>query len=50
MIVVRDSTLTEFSRRDLVLFLANKVGGAHVDAKVQAKLDALARCATLGWG
>lgn len=49
MMVLRDSTMKEYSRRDLVLFLANKVGGAHVDPKVQTELDALARSETVGF-
>lgn len=49
MMVLRDSTHREYSRRDLVLFLANKVGGAHVDPKVQVQLDALSRSETVGF-
>lgn len=49
MMVLRDSTMEEYSRRDLVLFLANRVGGAHVDPQVQTKLDALARSETVGF-
>lgn len=49
MMVIRDAAMEEFSRRDLVLFLANKVGGAHVDPATQARLDALSRSETVGF-
>lgn len=49
MLVVRDAAGEIFTRKELVLFLANKAGGAHVDSKVQARIDALARSETLGF-
>lgn len=49
MMVLRDAAMEEYSRRDLVLFLANKVGGAHVDPSTQERLDALARSETVGF-
>lgn len=49
MMVLRDADLEEFSRRDLVLYLANKVGGAHVDPDTQERLDTLAKSQTVGF-
>lgn len=49
MMVLRDAAMEEYSRRDLVLYLANKVGGAHVDPDTQERLGALARSETVGF-
>lgn len=49
MMVLRDAAMEEYSRRDLVLYLANKVGGAHVDPASQERLAALARSETVGF-
>lgn len=49
MMVLRDANHVEYSRRDLVLYLANKVGGAHVDAATEEKFRALAASETVGF-
>jgi hypothetical protein len=48
-LVVVDSQKNQFTRRDLVLFLANKVGGAHVDPKLDEAYVALTRQGSIGW-
>lgn len=40
-IVITDNNNNEFTRKQLVLALANKVGGAHVDPKLNDKFDKL---------
>lgn len=47
--VIVDYTGGVFSRKDLVLTLANKDGGAHVDPKLDATYAALTRKNSLGW-
>lgn len=47
--VVRDDTGHPFSRRDLVLALANKDGGAHVDPDTGDAYGRLSRSNSLGW-
>jgi hypothetical protein len=47
--VIIDSTRTAFSRKDLVLAMAHKEGGAHVDAEINAAYEALSRSGSLGW-
>ena len=47
--VLKDSAGTEFSRRAIVLALANKEGGAHVDPVADADYDAIAKSNSLGW-
>jgi hypothetical protein len=42
------ATIREYSRRDLVLHLANKDGGAHVDPKLNDALETL-KSSGLGW-
>ncbi len=49
MMVLRDANHVEYSRRDLVLYLANKAGGAHVDAETKEKFRALAASETVGF-
>ncbi|MBM4724339.1 hypothetical protein GS439_19345 [Rhodococcus hoagii] len=46
--VIKDSEQQEFSRKDLVLGLANKDGGAHID-NLQRRLRALAHEGSSGW-
>ena len=46
--VVKDENGAEFHRRGLVLVLANKAGGAHVD-KVPKDAEALRSQGSLGW-
>ncbi|XKH56411.1 hypothetical protein LG293_14760 [Citricoccus nitrophenolicus] len=45
--VMKDVTGDKFSRKEIVLALANKEGGAHVD-KLQRRMRALAREGSLG--
>jgi hypothetical protein len=47
--VIEDAAGTEFSRRALVLALAHKEGGAHVDPDADADYEALAKSNSLGW-
>jgi len=48
-IVVVDNQKNKVKRCDLVLSLSNKMGGAHVDPKLDASYVALTRNNTLGW-
>jgi len=48
-IVIIDSLKTKFSRRDLVLALANKDGGAHVDPALDESYNNLSRKNSVGW-
>ncbi|MEX2489566.1 MAG: SEC-C metal-binding domain-containing protein [Pseudomonadales bacterium] len=48
-IVFVDKNRTEFSRKDIVLALANKEGGAHVDPKLDAKYADLRKNNSLNW-
>jgi hypothetical protein len=47
--VMRDGNGTTWSRKDLVLMLANKEGGAHVDPKLTDKYEQLVSHNGLGW-
>ncbi len=47
--VIVDGAGENFTRRDLVLTLANKDGGAHVDPELDVKYVALTRGNSLGW-
>ena len=47
--VVKDDNGDLFDRRGLVLGLAHKDGGAHVDPEVDAAYAALSRSNSLGW-
>lgn len=47
--VLRDNRGGTFARRDLVLGLAHKDGGAHVDPALPAAWAALSRSNSLGW-
>jgi hypothetical protein len=47
-IVVVDMNRNRFSRRDLVLSLCNKDGGAHIDPKLDVAYAALTRNASMG--
>ena len=47
-IVIKDLHNESFSRRDLVLALAHKEGGAHVDT-LDARVDALLNGHSAGW-
>lgn len=48
-IVFVDKDRNEFSRKDIVLSLANKEGGAHVDKKLDKKYSDLRKNNSLGW-
>jgi hypothetical protein len=48
-IVFVDKNRNEFSRKDIVLSLANKEGGAHVDKKLDQKYADLRKNNTLSW-
>lgn len=48
-IVLVDSRKNEFSRKDIVLYLANKEGGAHVDHQIDEKYHNLRTKNALGW-
>ncbi len=48
-IVFVDNIKNEFSRKDIVLSLANKEGGAHVDNKLDKKYSDLRKNNSLGW-
>jgi hypothetical protein len=48
-IVFVDSARNEFSRKDIVLSLANKEGGAHVDKELDQKYVDLRKNNSLGW-
>lgn len=48
-IVFVDVTKNEFSRKDIVLSLANKEGGAHVDKQLDKKYADLRKNNSLGW-
>ncbi|MCM3555068.1 hypothetical protein M3697_08115 [Janibacter melonis] len=47
--VLRDSDGEVWSRRDLVLSLANQEGGAHVDPKLSDKYERMVKQNGLGW-
>jgi hypothetical protein len=47
--VTKDTTGAFFARRDYVLNVANKEGGAHVDPKLQQTWASLTRDNSLGW-
>jgi len=47
--VFRDAHGSQFTRKDLVLALANKEGGAHVDQELDAEYVRLSRENSLGW-
>jgi len=47
--IIRDSQDATFSREDLVLALAHKEGGAHVDPELEVAYAALSRSNSLGW-
>lgn len=48
-IVLVDTKRNEFSRKDIVLHLANKDGGAHVDHQIDEKYHNLRNKNSLGW-
>lgn len=48
-IVIVDSKKSKFNRRELVLALANKDGGAHVDPDLDQAYSDLTRNNSVGW-
>jgi hypothetical protein len=48
--VLEDLRSHRFTRADLVLFMVNKVGGAHVDPAIEQRFVALTKFNSLGWG
>lgn len=48
-IVVKDRNGEVFTRKDLVLAVANKEGGAHVDPQLDEAFAELTRFNSLGW-
>lgn len=48
-IVLVDDHHEEFSRKDICLYLANKEGGAHVDATIDEKYERLRKANAAGW-
>lgn len=48
-IVIRDSSGVTFTRRSLVLDIANKDGGAHVDSQIPDDYSRLSRDGSVGW-
>ena len=48
-VVVVDEAKRQFTRKDLVLALSNKEGGAHVDPKLDVGYAMLARHHSMGW-
>jgi hypothetical protein len=48
-VVVIDQSRTKFTRKDLVLTLSNKEGGAHVDPALDSRFAALIKEHSMGW-
>ncbi|MEK4083749.1 hypothetical protein [Psychrobacillus sp. FSL K6-1415] len=48
-IILEDSNKSPFSRKDIVIGLTNKDGGAHVDPKLSQKYSNLTRQNSVGW-
>jgi len=48
-VVIVDSNKNKFTRRELVLTLANKEGGAHVDPLIDEAYAELTRHNSVGW-
>jgi hypothetical protein len=46
---MKDSPTSGFSRRDIVLPIANKDGGAHVDPDLDKRYADLSRLNSMGW-
>ena len=47
--VIRDAKNQTFTRKDLVLYIADQDGGAHVDPALDTKYAVLSRKNSLGW-
>lgn len=48
-IVIKDHSGNTYSRKDIVLFISNKDGGAHVDPKIEEKYKLLKSGVGTGW-
>ena len=48
-VIVKSDSLGMFSRRDIILFLSNKDGGAHVDPAIEEKYYKLQKVESTGW-
>ena len=48
-IIYKDNAGNEFTRKNLVLAVANKEGGAHIDPKLDSAYANLSRFNSLGW-
>lgn len=48
--VLKDLLGHQFTRKELVLFLAHRLGGAHVDPKMSVRFAAMTEMNSLGWG
>lgn len=48
--ILEDLRNETFTRKELVLFLAHKFGGAHVDPNMEPRFVAITRFNSLGWG
>lgn len=44
-----DEKRVKFTREEFVLFMAHKVGGAHVDPEIKQHFKALTQLNSLGW-
>jgi hypothetical protein len=49
MVVIKDERKNIFSRKDLVLNMADKDGGVHIDPVITEKYAAISRQNSLGW-
>lgn len=48
-VVILDKKRNDFTRKDLVLFVANQDGGAHIDPSLDKKYAELSRFNSLAW-
>jgi len=48
-VIIHDKHHSKFTRRDLVLFVADQDGGCHVDPGLDKKFANLSRLNSLGW-
>lgn len=47
--IIFDDLINKFSRRDIILYVADQDGGAHVDPKLDESYAALIKLNSLGW-
>jgi hypothetical protein len=47
--IIKDNSRRILCRKDIILGMANQLGGAHVDSALDAKFHALVRDGSLGW-